>query len=176
MSRFTSTVERTRIFCLSLFFSFFGGNASEFYALPDYHDHIHSMVVQEFISDDMTCQYLTWLGSMGNVCVWTQYSLCFFMYMSHVIAGLVQQHFFGRPQPSVHCLIGNGELLKEKTGEQLAKQKVSPPKQASGTSMTMPGATHKETRSNLRAVRRILSQWKKVRRSRLRATIIIPSQ
>ena len=53
------------------------------------------------------------------------------------------------------------ELLKEKTGEQLAKKKVSPPKQASGTSMPMPGATQKERRSNLRAVRRILSQWKK---------------
>ena len=67
------------------------------------------------------------------------------------------------------------ELLKEKTGEQLAN-KVSPPKQASGTSMLMPGATQKERRSNLRAVRMILSQWKKVRRSHLRATIIIPSQ
>ena len=28
--------------------------------------------------------------------------------MSHVIAALVQQHFFGRSQPSVHCLIGHG--------------------------------------------------------------------
>ena len=36
------------------------------------------------------------------------------------------------------------DLLKEKTGEQLAK-KVSPPKQASGTSMPMPGATQKQS-------------------------------
>ena len=35
--------------------------------------------------------------------------------------------------------------------------------------MPMHGATQKERRSNLRVVRRILSQWKKVRRSHLRA-------
>ena len=42
--------------------------------------------------------------------------------------------------------------------------------------MPMLGATQKERRSNLRVVRRILSQWNKVRRSHPRATIIIPSQ
>ena len=58
----------------------FLGHASEIYVLPDDHDHIHSMVVQELISGNMlTCQFLTWLGSMGNVWVWTQYSSCFFM-------------------------------------------------------------------------------------------------
>ena len=40
--------------------------------------------------------------------------------------------------------------------------------------MPMPGATQKERRSNLRAAIRILSQWKKVRRSHPRATIRIP--
>ena len=67
-------------------------------------------------------------------------------------------------------------MLKEKTVEQLAQTKASPPKQDSGTSMPMPGATQKERRSNLRVVRRILSQWKKVRRIHLRAEIRIPSQ
>jgi len=42
--------------------------------------------------------------------------------------------------------------------------------------MPMRGAAQKERRSNLRAVRRILSQWKKVRRSHLRAAPNIPSQ
>ena len=54
------------------------------------------------------------------------------------------------------------ELLKEKTKEQLAKKKVRPPKQASGTSMPMPGATQKERRSNLRALRRILINGRKL--------------
>ena len=48
------------------------------------------------------------------------------------------------------------------------------PKQA--TRQMVRTATQKERRSNLRVVRRILSQWKKVRRSHPRAAIKIPSQ
>ena len=49
----------------------------------------------------------------------------------------------------------------KRQGSSLQQTKVSPPKQDSGTSMPMPGATQKDTRSNLRVVRRILSQWNK---------------
>ena len=90
--------------------------------------------------------------------------------MSHVIAGLVQQHFFGISQPYMHCLIGNGGVAERKDRGATCKQKVSPPKQDSGASMPMPGATQKERRSNLRVVMMVLGQWKKARRSHLRAT------
>ena len=42
--------------------------------------------------------------------------------------------------------------------------------------MPINGAAQTERRSNLRAVRMILSQWKKVRRSHVRVVPNIPSQ
>jgi hypothetical protein len=40
--------------------------------------------------------------------------ICFVMYMSLVIAALVQQHFFGQSQHFVHFLIGNGGAAESK--------------------------------------------------------------
>ena len=51
--------------------------------------------------------------------------------MWHVIAGLVQQHFFGRSQPSVHCLIGHGGAAERKDSGAACTKKASPPKQGS---------------------------------------------
>ena len=53
------------------------------------------------------------------------------MYMSHVIAGMVQQHIFGRSQPSVHCLIGRGGVAERKDSGAACNNKASPPKQDS---------------------------------------------
>ena len=56
------------VYCFLILF----GHDSEVYVMPDDKDHIHSMVVQDLISGSMlTCQCFTWLGSMGNVLVWT---------------------------------------------------------------------------------------------------------
>ena len=120
MSRFTYIVERIRISS----WSFFWGKCLRNYVLPDYHGHIHSMVVQELMNGNMlTCQFLDLVRLYGECVVWTQYSSCFCMHMSHDIAGLVQQHFFGLCQLSVHCLLGNGGAAERKTGEQLANNK-----------------------------------------------------
>ena len=89
------------------------GNASEICA-SDEHDHMHSKVVQELISGNMlTCQFLTWLGSMGNVGLDTIFIVFLHAHVT-CVAGLAQHHFFGRPQPSLHCLIGNGGVADRK--------------------------------------------------------------
>ena len=59
----------------------------------------------------------------------------------------------------------------------MQKKKASEPRPDLGEkSMPTHGALQKERRSNLKVVRRILSQWNKVRRSHPRVTIMIPIQ
>ena len=68
---------------------------------------IHNTVVQELSMFDLECG----MSGSGHTCLGLDTHIhnmnIVFMEMSHVIAALVQQEFFGQSLPSAHCLIGH---------------------------------------------------------------------